>query len=138
MTAFLESFLNLKACVRYFLSNFCLSPNDSPSKNVKKCFLFHLKSSSRSRDIRVFCLPLFFSLSATALVVDPRKILKVYDAINCISKNLITQFVWYLKKEIGCDILSIIRVSKKEHFMEKSCRKCAPKASPRSLFNFAI
>ena len=55
--------------------------------------------------------------------------LKVYDAINCISKNLITHFAWYLKKEIGCDIeiLSIVRVSNKEHFygkiMQKMCTK---------------
>ena len=33
--------------------------------------------------------------------------------------------------------LSIDRVLNTEHFMEKSCRKCAPKASPRPLFNFA-
>ena len=25
---------------------FIFSPNDSPSKTIKKCFLFHLKSSS--------------------------------------------------------------------------------------------
>ena len=64
-----------------------------------------------------FCIFVFsfFSLSAIALVVDPRKFLKVYDAINGISKNLLTHFVWYLKKEIGCDIkfFSIIRVSNK-------------------------
>ena len=35
-------------------------------------------------------------------------------------------------------ILSIIRVSNKEYFHEKSCRKYAPKASPRPLLNFAI
>ena len=38
-----------------------------------------------------------------------------------------------------CDIetLSIDRELSKELFMEKSCRKCVPKASPRPLFNFA-
>ena len=37
-----------------------------------------------------------------------------------------------------CDIetLSIDREFNKEHFMEKSRRKCAPKTSPRPLFNF--
>ena len=40
-----------KACVRYFLSIFIFSPNDSPLKNYEKCFLFHLKSSFGSRDI---------------------------------------------------------------------------------------
>ena len=35
----------------------------------------------------------------------------------------------------GTETLSTDRVLNKEHFMEKSCRKCAPKASSRSLFN---
>ena len=45
------SLKQFKACVRYFLTNFYLSPNDSPSKTVKGVFLFHLKISFRSRDI---------------------------------------------------------------------------------------
>ena len=68
----------LKACVRYFFQILIFSPNDSPFKNCEKCFLFHLKSSFRSRDIQVFVYsssPLF-SLSAIALEVDSRKILK--------------------------------------------------------------
>ena len=32
--------VKLKACVRYFLSNFYLSPNDSPSKNMKNVSYF--------------------------------------------------------------------------------------------------
>ena len=42
---------------------FIFSPNDSPSK-TEKCFLFHLKSSFRSRDIQIFVffpLPFHFS-----------------------------------------------------------------------------
>ena len=56
------------------------------------------------------------------------------------TKNLIAHFVWYLEKEIRCEIetLSIDIMLNKEKFMGKSCRKCAPKASPRLLFNFAI
>ena len=48
--------------------------------------------------------------------------LKVYDIINCLNKILITHFVWYLAKEIRCDIetLSIIRVLNKEHFLWKN------------------
>ena len=34
------------------------------------------------------------------------------------------------------ETLSIDRKLNKEHFMEKSCRKCVPKAIPRRLFNF--
>ena len=42
---------NFKAFVRYLLSNFYFSPNDSPSKTMKNVFLFHIKRSFRSRDI---------------------------------------------------------------------------------------
>ena len=47
--------------------------------------------------------------------------LKVYDVINCLSKNIITHFVWYLEKEKRHDIktLSIDRVLNKEHFYGK-------------------
>ena len=31
---------SLKACVRYFLSKFYFSPNDSPSKTMKNAFYF--------------------------------------------------------------------------------------------------
>ena len=50
----------------------------------------------------------------------------------------ITNFVWYLEKEKRYDTetLSIDGVSDKEHFLEKSCRKCTAKASPRPLYNF--
>ena len=34
----------LKACVRYFLSNFYFSLNDSPSKTMKNVFYFILKA----------------------------------------------------------------------------------------------
>ena len=49
------------------------------------------------------------------------KSLKVYDIINCLSKNLVTTFVWYLEKEKRYDIetLSIDRVLNKEHLHEK-------------------
>ena len=65
--------------------------------------------------------------------------LKVYDVIICRNKNL-THFVWYLEKEKRYDIetLSIDRVFNKEHFIEKSPRKCATKASPKLLFYFGI
>ena len=63
---------------------------------------------------------------------------KNYYVINYLNKNLITHFVWYHEKEKNCDIenLSIDWVLSKEHFYEKSCRKCAPKAIPRAFFNF--
>ena len=71
---------------------------------------------------------LFFALSAIALEIDSRKML-VYDVVNCLNKNLNTHYVWYLEKEIRCDIgtLSIDRVLNIEHFygkiMQKMCTK---------------
>ena len=54
-----------KACVRYFLTNYHFSPNDSPSKTMKR-FLSRLKSSFRPRDIQIFVFtssPLFLPVS---------------------------------------------------------------------------
>ena len=121
----------LKACVRYFLSNCCFSPNDSPFKNYEKCFLFHLKSSFRSQDIQIFVFsssPLFFLVSHCFRGWS-KKNLKIYDVINNLNKNLVTHFVWYLEKEMRCDIqtLSIDSELNKEHFygkiMQKMCFK---------------
>ena len=108
-----------------------------PFKNYEKCFLFHLKSSFRSRDIQIFVFPsspLFLPVSHC--VRGCLKInLKVYDVINCLNMNLIIHFVWYLEKETRCDIetFSIDR-ELRNIFMEKSCRKCVPKARPSPLF----
>ena len=63
----------LKGCVRYFLSNFYFSPNDSPSKFISSKKLF---SFLRYLNFCIFVFPSFFSRSAIALEVDPRKILK--------------------------------------------------------------
>ena len=109
-------------------------------KNHEKCFLFHLKSSFRSRDIQIFVFPspsIFLPAGHCF-----RRWIKInlgyYDVINCLNKNLITHFVWYLEKEKRYDIeaLSLDRVLNKEDVMEKSCRKFAPEASPRPLFHF--
>ena len=60
---------------------------------------------------------------------------KVYDAINCLHKNLLKI---HIVKESKSDIetLSIDRVINKKLFMVKVCGKCAPKTSLKSLFNF--
>ena len=64
-----------KACARYFLSNSYLWSNDSSSKNMKNVFYF-IEKALFVFEILYFPLPLFFSLSAFALEVDSRKILK--------------------------------------------------------------
>ena len=111
-----------------------------PFKNCEKCFLFHLKCSFRSRDIQLFVFPSspVFLLVSHCFRWWIKINLKVYDVTNCLNKNLIKHFVWYLEKEKSYDIetLSIDRVLNKKNVYGKSCRKCAPKASPRPLFNF--
>ena len=104
----------------YYIFKTCVS---------EKCFLFHQKSSFRSQDIQ------FFVFSSS--IGWCKKNLKI--VINCLNKNLITHFVWYLEKEIRCDIetLSIDRKLNKEYFMEKSCRKYGSKVSLGFLSNFS-
>ena len=99
----------------------------------KKLFLF-----SRYSNFCNLSSPIL-SLSATALEVDSRKILKVYDVVNGLNKNLVTHYVWYLEKEIRLDIetLPIDRVLNRTFLWKKSFRKYTPKASPRPHFNFA-
>ena len=129
---FINFFCRFKACVRYFLSNFYFSPNDSPSKTTKNIFLFHLKSSFRSRDIQIFVFlssPLFAPVSHCFRGWSEIN-LKVNDVINYLNKNLVTHFVWYLEKEKRYDIetLSIDRVLNKEHFHEKVMQKMCTKS----------
>ena len=61
---------------------------------------------------KVFTLSVYYSL---------KKNLKVYDLIDCLSKNLIAHFVWYLEKQKRYDIetLSFGRVLNKEQFYGK-------------------
>ena len=94
---------------------------------MKNVFLFNLKGSFRSRDNQLFV----FSSSSFFFPVSNcfrgwfKNNLKVYDAINCLNKNLLTHFVWYLEKEIRCDIetFSINRVLNMEHFYGKIMQK---------------
>ena len=79
--------------------------SDSPSKTMKMYFISSktLLPFLRYSNFCIFVFPSFFT-SAIALEGDSRKILKVYDVIICLNKNLIICFVWYLEKEIRCDI----------------------------------
>ena len=78
----------------------------------KKLFLF-LRYSN-------FCISVFLSFFPVSHCFGGwfKKNLKVYDAMNCLNEKLITHFVWYLEKEIRCDIetLPIDRVLNTEHF----------------------
>ena len=90
----------------------------------KKLILF-----SRYSNFCVFVFPCFFPVSH-CFRSWLKKNLKVYDVINCLNKNLITHFVWYLEKEISCDIetLSIDRILNTEHFYWKIKQKMCTKS----------
>ena len=81
-----------------------------------KMFLFHLKSSFRSQDIQILVFPsssLFLPISYCFRGWSKIN-LNVDDIINCPSKKLITDFIWYLEKEkrYGIETLSIDKVLK--------------------------
>ena len=96
-----------------------------------KMFLFHPKSSFRSRDIQMFLFPSspIFPPVSHCFKGWLKINLKVYDVISCLNKNFITHFVWYFEKEKRYEIetFSIDRGLNKEHFygkvMQKLCTK---------------
>ena len=105
----------------------------------KRLFVSSKKLISFSRYSH-FCIPsapLFFPVSHCFRGWSKIN-LTACDVINCLNKNLITHFVWYLEKEKSYDIeiVSTDRVFNKEHFIGKSCRKCASEVGLRPLFNF--
>ena len=109
--------MNLKACVRYFVSNFYFTPEDSAFKTMNNFFLFYLKSSFRSLDIQIFVFPSsnLFAPVSHCFSCWSKINLEIYDVINCLKKNLTTYFFfffWYLEKKKSYDIdtLAIGRV----------------------------
>ena len=90
----------------------------------KKLFSF-----SRYSNVCISVLPFFFLPVGHCFRGWSKINLKVHDVINCLNKNSITHFVWYLGKEKRYDTetLSIDGVSDKEHLyrkiMEKMCSK---------------
>ena len=126
-------------CPPFFIK-FLFFTKGKPFESHEKCFLFHLKSSFYSWDIQIFVFsssPLFSAVSH-CLRGWSKKNPKFYDVISCLSKNLLTHFVWYLEKELRCDTETLSNNRELRNiFTAKPCRKSAPKASPRPLFNFA-
>ena len=127
----------IKACVRYFLTNFDLSPNDSPSKTMKDVFYFSWKSLFVLKIFKFFFSSLLFLPVSHCYIAWSKINLKVYDIINCVNKTII-HFFRHLEmaKRYDIETLSIDRVLNKEHFYLKIMQKWAPKASPRPLFYF--
>ena len=116
----------LKACVCYFLSLYIFHQMIALQKLWKMFFIWSKKlfSFSRYSNFCIFVFPSFFPVSH-CLRAWSKKNLKIHDVISCLNKNLITHFVWYLEKEIRCDIetLSIDRELNKKHFYGKIMQK---------------
>ena len=66
-----------------------------------------------------------FFISSKKLFSFSKISVKFYDVINCLNKNLITHFAWYLEKQKRYDIetLPIGRVLNKEHCYWKTIQK---------------
>ena len=113
-----------KACVCYFLF---FSHYGSPFENCGKCL--HLKKIFHSQDIQIFVFPSSHPfLPVGHWIRGWSKInRKVYDIINCVNKNLITHFVWYLEEEKIYHIKLYPwishRVLNKEHFYREILQK---------------
>ena len=121
----------IKACVHYFYQIFIFSPNDSPSKTMKNAFYFILKVLFVLKIFKFLYFSFSFFFSISHWFRGWSKInFKVYDTINCLNRNSITHFVWYLEKEKRYDIetLSIDGVSDKEHFYRKIMQKMCSKS----------
>ena len=133
---------NIKACVHYYLFFHQMIALQKLWKMLSfssKISYNHLHSF-RSQDIQIF---VFLSFSFLLPVNHCFRVcsqinLKVNDVINCLNKNLITHFVWYIKKEkrYAIETLSIDTKLNIKHFYGKIMLKMRTKASPRPFFNF--
>ena len=85
-----------------------------------------------------FCISIFpFFLPGSHCFRGCSKInLEVHDIINCLNKNLIIHFVWYLQKEKRYDIetLTIDRVLNNEHCYRKIMQKMCSKSKSQIPF----
>ena len=116
----------LKVVLAIFYQLFISHQRIALQKLLKMFFISSKKLFSFSR-YAIFCISVFpFFLSVSHCFRGWSKInIKVCDIINCLNKNLITHFVWYLKKEKGYDIetLSIDIVLNEKHFYSKIIQK---------------
>ena len=78
-----------KACVCYFLTIFYFSPNDSPSRSMKDVFISSKNLFLFSKCSNI-CTSIFpsFSPCKDCFRAWFKIILKVYNVINCLNKNL--------------------------------------------------
>ena len=131
---------HLKLVSAIFYQTFIFHKMTAPQKLWKMFFISSKKlfSLSRYSNFCIFVFPLFYSVSHCFRVWS-KKIIKVYDAINCLNMSLMTHFVWYLEKKIRYDIktLPIDIELNKEHFCQKIMQKMCTKSSPQTPFKFS-
>ena len=112
--------LILKLVSAIFYELFIFHQTIALQKLWKMFFISSKKLVLETFKFLYFRLPLFFSVSHCFRGWFKINF-KVYGIINCLNKNLITHFVWYLGKEKKYDVKtsSIDRVLNKEHFNGK-------------------
>ena len=121
---------NLKLVSAIFFLKIIFHQMIAPQKLWKMFFI----SSKKLFSLKIFKFlyfhfpPLFLPVSH-CLRAWSKINLKVHDAINCLNKNSITHFVWYLEKERRYDIETLVidTVLNKEHFCRKIMRKMCTK-----------
>ena len=125
----LEPFLKLVSIIFY---QFFIFHQMITLQKLWEMFLFHLKNSFCYQDIQFIVFlssPLFLPVHHCfrgCLKIN----FEVCDIINCLIKNLITNFIWYLGKEKRYDIetLSNDRVLNKENLYGKIMQKMFTKS----------
>ena len=102
------------------------SPNDSAEIIMKNASYLILKSLFILKIFKSFYFRLRLFFSVCNCFRGWSKIsLKGYDVINCLNKNLIAYYNWYLEKEKRYDIktLKIDGVLNRKHFFRKIMQK---------------
>ena len=122
--------LLVKACVCYF----SFFHQMIPLNNYEKCSLFHVKSFFPFQDNQIFLFlsPTLFFPIGDCFIGWSKRNLQVYEVINCLNKNLIIHFVWYVEKEkryehfLLCQ-LTIDIILNKEHLYGKLMQRISTK-----------
>ena len=104
-------------------------------QNNEKCFLFHLKSSFCSQDMRIFVLP-FWSCRKSILIKTIRLISKFMTSQP--GKQTIAIYmlsnIWRNKGNQISRFVQVIEYSKRNIFIPKWCRKWGKGTSSNPLF----
>ena len=119
-------------CLLFFIKFFIFHQMIALQKLWKMFFISSKKlfSFSRYSNFCIFRFSPIISPASHCFRDWSKKNIKVYDVINCLNKNLITHFIWYLEKEKRCDIETFPtdRELNKEHLYGKIMQKMSTKS----------